>query len=270
MTSASRRLAPSVSASSTLSAWPKRDQDGRTRQRVRRNSREAWGQERAELLTPRQRRERMAAFRRHATNARPAGKRRGSGGSYSLYCGDVLDYLMHYAVTSGRIFPSYKQIAAAVGCAYRTAVRCIAQLKRGGWLTWERRFVRVANGGALEPQVHQESNLYRLALPNVARQLIDAWASRPRPKPADVDDEWTAHYASGETEAALQNAILEAERGAQRRNQHLLLKLAGARTIGEVERALTSAHRTRAILETLEAGLAEKGAVSASGQREFP
>lgn len=274
-----------MSAQSKVRAWPARDELGRTNQPVRRNSREQHAQERPEFLSHRQRGERLKAFRRHATAQREPGRRRGAGWrdgrlmrgelqqnpeAYSAAAGDVLEYLLGLAVSTGRVFPSYRKISAAAGCAYKTAVRCVQQLARGGWIAWERRFVRVAQGGALEPQVHQATNLYRLALPNAARQLIDAWAAKPKPRPADVPDEWAANYYSGETEGALARAVAEAERDAQRRNQHLLLKLAAARTIAEVEAALTGAQRTRDIFDKLERGLGRKAAGPPTDKRESP
>src|SRR4051812_41648735 len=103
-------------------AWPSRDAQGRTNQRVRRDSREAVPNEPRAFLSPRQRRERVNAFRRHAKATRPAGKRWGSAGTYSLHCAEILDFLMYHAVQTGRVFPTYQEISAAVGCAYRTAV----------------------------------------------------------------------------------------------------------------------------------------------------
>lgn len=173
-------------------AWPSRDADGRTRQKVLRNSREAMTNETPEYLNRRQRSERIAAFRRHATQSRVAGRRRGHGErdheswSYSAIAGDVFDYLMFHAESTGRVYPSYEQIAAAVGCAYRTAVRVIHQLARGGWISWERRFVRTGKEKSPEPQVEQTSNLYRIHLPTVAGQLIRAWRARRPPPPDDV------------------------------------------------------------------------------------
>lgn len=183
------------------SAWPSRDADGRTNQKVRRESREALVNEPVEFLSPRQRRERIAAFRRHATEIRTPGRRRGSAGTYSTIAGDVLDYLMMFAVQTGRIFPSYEEIAKACGCAYRTAVRVILQLKRGGWLYWERRFVRVGKPGTAEPQVEQTSNFYRLAVPNVASALMKAWRDRRPPPPDDVDAQAAAAAQDPDVEA---------------------------------------------------------------------
>lgn len=188
-------------SAATIRAWPSRDANGRTNQKVRRESREALVNEPVEFLSPRQRRERIAAFRRHATEIRIPGRRRGCSGTYSAIAGDVLDYLMSFAVQTGRIFPSYEEIAKACGCAYRTAVRVIHQLKRGGWLGWERRFVRVGKPGSAEPQVEQTSNFYRLYVPNVASALMKAWRDRRPPPPDDVDDQAVARARDPDAEA---------------------------------------------------------------------
>ena len=254
---------------STLRAWPSRDENGRTKQKVRRDSREALPVEPAELLSPRQRRARISAFRRHASSVRIPGKRRGARGTYSLYCADVLDYLMYHAVQTGRIFPSYEDISAAVGCAYRTAVNCVRQLAAGGWVSWERRFVRVGSPGQAEPQVVQTSNLYRLALPNAARALIDGWKRRRPPAPDDVPDDAVA-AVEPDTEAAISRAVAEAERGAQRRNQHLLSALAAARTPHQVEAVLTGRSKMQGLLDKLEAGLRAKGEGSSTAASTLP
>lgn len=244
-------------------AWPRRDANGRTNQPVRRDSREALDHEPRQLLSRRQKSERLAAFKRHATAARQAGRRRGHGWkarmkwrhqveAYGASCADVLEYLMHQAVEHGRVFPTFKEIAEAVGCAYRTAVRCVQQLARGGWLEWERRFVHVAGVGGAGPQVLQTSNLYHLKLPNAAGALIDAWRARRAPPPDDVDPHAARIWASGEARAAEAAAVAEAQSAAERRNQHILARLAAARTPGAVLAIFQGHQDLQAALERLD------------------
>ncbi|MDZ4372608.1 MAG: hypothetical protein U1C74_14455 [Phenylobacterium sp.] len=270
-----------MSAVSTLRAWPSRDADGRTRQKVRRrptgdrpgcvDSREARAVEPANFLSPRQRRERIAAFRRHATDTRDRGKRRGyvrpdGTPSYSIYAGDVLDYLMHFAVQTGRVFPSYAEISEAVGCAYKTAVNCVRQLAAGGWVEWERRFVRVGSPGQAEPQVEQTSNLYRLKLPNAAQRLLDAWRARRAPPPDDVDIEAAAAATDPDIEVAQMHA---------KKLRMMQEMMAASRSPQDREAIAQRATALQAELRKLEAGIQARDegsstAPPASTQREFP
>lgn len=207
--------------------WPGRDENGRTRQAVWRNSREAVANEPQAFLTPGERRERIDAFRRHSRSVRRPGQRWGAGWKdgqlmkeeafyagaeakrrrrgrvaafeapppaekftpnpevYSTHAAAVLDYLMYFAQETGRAAPKLSDIAAAVGCAYRTAVRCVQQLRRGGWLEWERRCVR--RPGGFGPQVEQTSNLYHFPLPNAAGKLIAVWTARRKARGARLD-----------------------------------------------------------------------------------
>jgi DNA-binding transcriptional regulator YhcF (GntR family) len=214
-------------------AWPPRDANGRTNQKVRTESREALANETPEYMSLGQRRERLAAFRKRATELRERGKRRGAGWEqkkgmdqpevYSTIAADVLDYLMFFAVETGRVFPSYEQIAAACGCAYRTAVRTIHQLRRGGWIYWERRFVRTRQPGEPVPQVEQTSNLYRLAVPTLAGQLIAAWRARRAPNPEDAPDRPTADDDAREDarkRLVAARAFMDAARSDEERQLH--------------------------------------------------
>jgi hypothetical protein len=258
----------------TIHAWPRRDAKGRTNQRVRRDSREALPREPAAFLTMRQRRERLDAFRRHARALRQPGRRWGAGWrdgrlmkgelhenpeAYCMAAADVLAYLMHHAVRSGRVFPTFKEISAAVGCAYRTAVRCVQQLKRGGWLAWERRFVRVGQAGARELQVVQTSNLYQLKLPSAAGQLIDAWHARQAPSRDSVEWEIERRGVTGEAEAAEVEAVIFARQEAHRGNKHFLHHLATARTPEAVARVLQGEALLKNALGRLGSALSAKG-----------
>lgn len=277
-----------TAAIGTLRAWPSRDADGRTNQKVRRkpklgdrpgcvDSREAMAVEPQAFITPAQRSARLIAFRRHATATRVKGKRRGcerpdGTRSYSIYCAEVLDYLMGFAVQTGRIFPSYEEIADWVGCAYKTAVQCVHQLAGGGWLEWDRRFVRIGSAGEFEPQVEQTSNFYRLKLPNAAAKLIEAFKARRPPLPDDVDAQAVSEEADDASRAVKRGvAELEADLAAKRRDNQFLANLASCRTPAAVEALFLQRLRLKEALAKWGDGVeALSTAVDASTQREFP
>lgn len=241
-------------------AWPRHDADGRTHQKVRRGSRERLTVEDRQFITARQRGDRLRAFKIHATKTRVKGKRRGHEGGYGLHCADVLDFLMFFQTETGQVFPSYRRISEAVGCAYRTAVRCIRQLATGGWLSWERRLIRVADGGR-EPQVHQDTNFYRLKVPGAAGELVAAWTARRR---AAVPDDVPAWLEEGD----LRNALWDAHQAAERRNHHLISKLAAARTPDAVAHVLLGRGALSDALDRL--GQSVHRADSVAAEREFP
>lgn len=202
-------------------AWPGRQADGRTHQKVRRDSREALPNEPAEFFTWAQCRERLRAFDAHARQVRIPGRRRGGtdpatrrpDGTYSTIARQVLEHLMGFAVRHGRIFPAYDEIAREVGCTLRTAVRVVAQLVAGGWLRYERRLVRVGSPGAAEPQVQQTSNFYRLCTPRAAVQLIESFRRRRPPNPDDAPARLNADQEADHLQAERRRA--QAERDAE-------------------------------------------------------
>lgn len=271
----------------TLKAWPSRDADGRTNQKVRRKpkfgdkpgcveSREAMAVEPQCFITPKTRGERMIAFRRHATQARVRGKRRGckrpdGTPSYSIFCADVLDFLMGFAVQTGRIFPSYTEISEFVGCGYKTVRDCLHQLAAGGWIEWDRRFVRTGSPGQAEPQVEQTSNFYRLKLPNVAAKLIEAWKGRRPPPPDDIDE--AAAEAAVDASRAVRRGVaeLEADLAAKRRDNQFLANLASCRTPAAVEALFLQRQQLKEALAKWGTGVeGSSTGVDASAQREFP
>lgn len=260
-----------VVAPATLRAWPSRDAAGRTHQNVHSPSREAYRNEKPEYLSARQRRERLAAFQKHATGRRLPGRRRGAGWdegrhreaqpeAYSTIAGEVLNYLMFFAVETGLVFPSYEQIAKDVGCAYRTAVRAVHQLKNGGWLSWERRFIRTGKDGDPEPQVEQTSNLYRLHVPNIATRMMEAWRAARRPRPADVPDR--------------PDPDAEARQDLEKRREAAQAFTRAARTPAELEVAERREAAIHAALAKLERGVTRRSEAAADPggglERGFP
>lgn len=98
----------------------------------------------------------------------------------------ILEFLSHLAAYSGRIEPSYEYIMAKVGCARDTITRALKALRAHGFLDWIRRYV--PTGNAEGPQVQQTSNAYRIALPALAKRLLDRLRNRG-PLPADFEHE---------------------------------------------------------------------------------
>lgn len=251
-------------AVATLPAWPRKS-GGRTLQKVRRDSRLALGDaEPVAKITYKEKRLRLEAFKRQAKAARIPGKRRGCRGTYSAICADVLEYMLGWAVTTGRVFPSYDEIASAVGCAYRTAVRAVRQLEYGGWVTWQRRMVLVGREGTKEPQVHQTSNFYTLALPNAAKALMAYFQKRAAPKEAEVDDEEMARRK--EVEA------LEAEQtDARKRLDFMRAAMAAARTPADRADLKARTRRLKGVLDQLQQRIENNPqAQQGAAEREFP
>lgn len=165
-------------------SWPKKDEAGRTHQPVHRRSRPTRGSdEPASRITERQRQAWLRAFDRVARRAKPEKLRRGHRDprtrelvGYSWFAHQVLDYLLGWATTTGRIFPSIKAIAESVGAGTKEVVKALCQLKSGGWITWERR-IRPATTppGEAGPQIEQDTNLYRVHLPLPAAELLAGW-----------------------------------------------------------------------------------------------
>lgn len=251
-------------AVATLPAWP-RKAGGRTLQKVRRDSRLALGDaEPVAKISYKEKRLRLEAFKRHAKAVRIPGRRRGCMGTYSTICGDVLEYLLGWAVTTGRVFPSYEEIAATVGCAYRTAVRAIRQLEIGGWLTWQRRMILVGREGTKEPQVHQTSNFYTLALPNAAKALMAYFKKRAAPREAEVDDAEMARRKEIE--------VIEAEQtDARKRLDFMRAAMAAARTPAERADLDARARRLKGVLDELQQRIENSPqARLGAAEREFP
>lgn len=168
----------------TLKTRPIEPEYRRTLQPVRRGSRYS-GRERAVALTRRDATMRQAVLERIVKDTKQPGKRAGAPGTLSLYTEKVFGYLADLAVKfEGRVYPSYKQIAAWVRCTVRTAVACVAQLVARGWIEYDRRMEPTGEPGVRGPQVKQISNWYRVLLPKVAQQMLAKWQeARERKEP---------------------------------------------------------------------------------------
>lgn len=147
----------------------------RTLSPVRRRSKRA-GDERGHAISGIQKAAMMRRFDEEARASKVAGRRWGSGKSYSRHDRGILDYLAFLAVQErGRVYPTIGTIAAAVGCTTRSVVEGLARLRTGGWLKWDRRYVETGERGTRGPQVKQTSNFYYLVFKTPAQQLLEAW-----------------------------------------------------------------------------------------------
>lgn len=125
--------------------------------------------------------------RRLADQDRPKGRRHGwATGTFSVWALAIYGYLVDFAVSTGKVFPSLKTIAAGVGCCRRTVIRVLATLKLLGFITWERRCVLTPAQGEKGPQVHQATNLYSFPPNDALTKLLDAWRGRQRPAEDDA------------------------------------------------------------------------------------
>lgn len=149
----------------------------RTGSPVRRDSRRA-GDERGIALDERQKAATLRHYDELARTQKLPGQRWGAKGSPSRHDRMILDYLLFLAVKeAGRVYPTIRAIAEAVGCTTRSVVGGLKRLKASGFLRWDRRFVETGRKGLRGPQVEQTSNFYYLALKTAAQELLEAWTA---------------------------------------------------------------------------------------------
>jgi hypothetical protein len=87
----------------------------------------------------------------------------------------------------GWLYMSIEGLAQKLGYSQSAVHAAKDALKRHGFLDWARRYVEVeGEGHARGPQVEQTSNIYRLALPRAAEELL-AIFQRPAPPPVDEE-----------------------------------------------------------------------------------
>lgn len=149
----------------------------RTGSKVRRRS-VMVGQERAAAprLTRAEAEMRKRHLRGHAAKTRPKGQRRGGPGSIGWVALATFDHIVDWSVTQiTGIHPSIKGIASAIGTDAATVVRALTELKRQGFLDWDRRKALTGQQGLRGPQVKQVTNFYYLPIPSAAMALITAW-----------------------------------------------------------------------------------------------
>lgn len=165
-------------------AWPRHHANGRTNQKVRRDSRPlgaevGWfipiDKGLAALI--------MQAARRlfFATMKPGARRRKKRWGELHPTDLQLLDELIFRFMDwrSGRLDPSYDQLEAATGRARQTIADGLARLVKAGLLERMRRFELVAGDDGL-PEVRQITNAYRVKLPERLKALFQTrWFPQP-------------------------------------------------------------------------------------------
>lgn len=172
-----------TAAALTAGGWVRKDARGRTYQPVRGQSQALAPHEfEAEPITHEQADMQIAAVEELAAESKVPGKRRGSDGNLSRLEVRVYAYLVRWQARTGRVFPSYEQIAAALRTTARCALVAIRKLKAWGLIRdWVRRCVRTDRpAGEPGPQVEQTSNFYFMGVPRAVRDRIAQWERERR------------------------------------------------------------------------------------------
>ena len=181
----------------------------RTGSKVRRHSRRA-GNEKGLALDERQKAATLRHYDELSRSQKLPGRRWGGGGAPSRHDRMILDYLLFLAVKeAGRVYPTIKAIASAVGCTTRSVVGGLKRLRASGFLRWDRRFVETGRKGLRGPQVEQTSNFYYLHLKTAAQELLEAWKAGAAKKRRRAEEQ--AQAAAQEAAKRQQAKELELE-----------------------------------------------------------
>lgn len=181
----------------------------RTNQKVRRNShavRRSWWKhfswERGRRL--------LLALRIHAEHLRKKGQRTGAAprkgvmgdkGGISFGAIRLMEVLVAIAARyEGRLEPSAEWLGDALNVPAKSIHAWKEQLKRHGFLTWQRRYVETGQQGQRGPQVRQTSNAYVLTIPQAAEAAAEA---RVSPRAARQSKEERAYVNQPRLMAAL-------------------------------------------------------------------
>jgi hypothetical protein len=162
--------------SAAPTTWPPHE-DGRTRQKVYRNSAPFEAGEaffrplKMETVTHIMRGAERLAVQSLKTRGRGRAKRRHVG-ELSLCDLGILEALLFKCMDwkSGRCAPTYLDLQELTGHARGTISAALRRLGAAGILQWLRRFQLVE--GENGPEVHQAPNAYRFALPRALRKLL--------------------------------------------------------------------------------------------------
>ncbi len=160
---------PIVSAQSAVRREP---EHRRTLQKVRRGSRLArrdwfahfsWVQGRRLLL----------AMRIYVKGLRKTGQRTGARGTLSFGAQRLLELLVSVAARRrGQLEPGAAWLARELGVPAKSIHAWKEQLKRHGFLNWQRRYVETGLPGQRGPQVTQTTNAYFLSIPDAAEAAL--------------------------------------------------------------------------------------------------
>lgn len=116
--------------------------------------------------------------------AREKGKRSGPIGQVGL---EVLRAMLRVIdFRTGRLDPSITYLMAKTNRCRAAVVAGLAKLKDSGFLDWERRFGPTGNAPGEGPPTKQETNAYRLSIPEAVRKLRGVFKRTP-PLPADEE-----------------------------------------------------------------------------------
>lgn len=125
----------------------------------------------------------LFAAKRYELTLRRKGRRCGPLGSVAI---EVLEYLANLVdFRTGRLEPSLDTLTRRLKRSLDAIVRALRNLRTHGFLDWLRRYTPTGSEGR-GPQVRQDSNAYRLHLPERARQFLGRWG-RPQPLPEDCE-----------------------------------------------------------------------------------
>lgn len=181
----------------------------RTGDKVRRNShavRRSWWKH----FTWTRGRRLLLALRIHAEHLRRKGQRTGAAprpgvigdkGGISFGAIRLMEVLVAVAARyEGRLEPSAEWLGDALNVPAKSIHAWKEQLRRHGFLTWQRRYVETGKPGLRGPQVRQTTNAYMLAIPAAAEAAAEA---RVAPRPPSHSKEEKAYTANPRLMGAL-------------------------------------------------------------------
>lgn len=169
----------------------------RTGDKVRRNShpvRRSWWKH----FTWTRGRRLLLALRIHAEHLRRKGQRTGAAprpgvigdkGGISFGAIRLMEVLVAVAARyEGRLEPSAEWLGDALNVPAKSIHAWKEQLRRHGFLSWQRRYVETGRQGVRGPQVRQTTNAYVLTIPAAAEAAAEARVA-PRVAPSQSKEE---------------------------------------------------------------------------------
>lgn len=173
----------------------------RTGDKVRRNShpvRRSWWKH----FTWTRGRRLLLALRIHAEHLRRKGQRTGAAprpgvigdkGGISFGAIRLMEVLVAVAARyEGRLEPSAEWLGDALNVPAKSIHAWKEQLRRHGFLSWQRRYVETGRPGVRGPQVRQTTNAYVLTIPAAAEAAAEA---RVAPRAASSQSKEERAYA---------------------------------------------------------------------------
>lgn len=149
----------------------------RTMNKVLRFSRRAL-QEMARKISDRERNVRLIALKLYRRTTRKAGQRWGAAGTICARAIELFELLLNLERKSGIVTPSAEWLAHQLQTSRKMIHAWKEQLRRHGFLSWDRRCIETGRDGVRGPQVHQTSNRYYTHLPEKARRMVEDLRAR--------------------------------------------------------------------------------------------